>query len=216
MDEVKTYIINECRHCGNKTKLDIKASYIVEYRETICCDLNWVILNCCACSKISFGLIYSGEDTIVYHQDNSIEYEELFETLFPLNTYQQTNVPKSVHQSFEAALKARYLDGSICLIALRRTLEIICKEQGEVEGNLVKKIQNLSLKGILPSILNDASDILRIMGNEAAHGDSIDYSQDVITEMINFTQIIIEYVYALPHRIEKIKIDITSDKKLKI
>ncbi|MDP4092823.1 MAG: DUF4145 domain-containing protein [Bacillota bacterium] len=205
MDQKKGYLIEECRFCGNKTKLDIVASHHVAERGEFCFDEYWLILVCSVCRNISFAKNYSGEDTLSQDENGHAFYEDYFVTLYPLNTYQGSNVPKQVHNAFQTALKARYLDGAICLISLRRTLEIICKDQGETKGDLVGKIQRLSNKGILPPILKDVSNILRTMGNEAAHGDEINYSENEINEMINFTQIIIEYVYILPSRLSKIK-----------
>jgi hypothetical protein len=207
MDMEKDHIIEECRYCGNKTKLDIVASYHISCREEYCYDIDWLILRCCVCEDFSFAKNYCSEDSVVYLHDSSEKYEEELDILYPVKTYQGNNVPKEVNKAFEAALKARHLNNEICLVALRRTLEIICKEQGETTGTLVIKIRNLADKHILPPILKDASGILRKMGNEAAHGDNITYSPSTIAEMINFTQIIIEYVYVLPYRIEKIKVE---------
>ena len=67
-------------------------------------------------------------------------------------------------------------------------------------------------KSIFPKIINEASDVLRILGNEAAHGDDVDYDERIIQEMINFTQIIIEYVYVIPHRISVIKTKLINSK----
>lgn len=114
-------------------------------------------------------------------------------------------MPKEIFQAYEVALKARYLDGALCLLSLRRTLEIICKQQGETKGNLVNKIQNLANRGVLPTVLKDASDILRMLGNEAAHGDNKKFDKLQIDQMIKFTETIIEYIYILPDKINEIK-----------
>lgn len=58
------------------------------------------------------------------------------------------------------------------------------------------------------------SDVLRILGNEAAHGDDINYDERIVKEMINFTQIIIEYVYVIPYRLGNIKKNIAKKKSL--
>ena len=128
-------------------------------------------------------------------------------------TYENTNVPKSVHSAFSVALKAQHVDDALCLISLRRTLEIICKDKQAKGNNLVAMIQDLTDKSIFPPIINKASDILRILGNEAAHGDTIEYDWSIVKEMVNFTQIIIEYVYVVPFRIENIKNEISLCKQ---
>lgn len=140
--------------------------------------------------------------------------EEQYSTLYPIMTYENTNVPKSVHGAFSVALKAQHVDDALCLISLRRTLEIICKDKQAKGNNLVAMIQNLTHKSIFPTIINESSDILRILENEAAHGVNLDYDWSIVKEMVNFTQIIIEYVYAIPYRIENIKKEISLCKQI--
>lgn len=207
MQENLKYIIEECRHCGNKTKLDILGNYQEfsnDYTD-IQYKINWLLLKCCVCEQISFASIYIGEDTQFMNCNGEIECSEIYKTRYPVETYQGTNVPDNVNNSFSSALKARYVDNVICLIALRRTLEIICKDNGATNGTLQSKILQLTKQGIFPKVINEASDILRLLGNEAAHGDDTEYDEHTINEMVNFTQIIIEYVYVIPYRIQKIK-----------
>lgn len=207
MEKDSKYIIEECRHCGNKTKLDILGSYQEESNDytDIQYTIKWLLLKCCACEQVSFASIYIGEDTQFMNSNGEIDYDEVYKTRYPVETYQGTNVPDNVNNAFSSALKALYVDNVICLIALRRTLEIICKDKGATNGTLQNKILQLTQQGIFPQVINEASDILRILGNEAAHGDDKEYDKHTIKEMINFTQIIIEYVYVIPYRIQRIK-----------
>ena len=205
MNKENEYRMEECKHCGNKTKLDIVARHMDIYRGNFDCDVEWLILKCCSCGGISFMKVYSGEDTQDYDEDGNIYWAEELSTLYPMTTYKNTNVPKKVNNAFIIATKAQHLDGVLCLIALRRTLEIICKDQKAKGRNLKEKIKDLTKKCIFPAIINDASDVLRILGNGAAHGDDFEYDSSIVSEMINFTQIIIEYVYVIPYKIQQIK-----------
>ncbi|MGB4388527.1 MAG: DUF4145 domain-containing protein, partial [Caldicoprobacterales bacterium] len=175
MAEKEEYIIEECRFCGNKTKLDIVGSHNIdqeiehydeevneEVAEWMSCT-TWFLLKCCVCENISLGSVYVDRALV----SRGLEYSSI---VYPMKTYDSNHMPKEIYNAYEVALKARYLDGALCLLSLRRTLEIICKQQGENNGNLVVKIQNLANKGVLPPVLKDASDILRKLGNEAAHG----------------------------------------------
>jgi hypothetical protein len=210
MAEKENYLIEECRFCGNKTKLDIVGSHSIdeeyeyyddnigaEAREWIS-NTTWFLLKCCVCDNISLGNCYV---------DDSLGSRGLdfISIVYPMKTYDSFHLPKEIYNAYEVALKARYLDGALCLLSLRRTLEIICKQQGEIKGDLVVKIQNLASKGILPTVLKDASDILRKLGNEAAHGDDKQFDRAQVDQMINFTEAIIDYIYILPNKISKIK-----------
>ena len=200
------YLIEECRYCGNKTKLDIVGSYLQNsnFEDDYQWCKNWLLLRCCCCGEVSLGYKYSGEDTIHY-ENNETEYDEIYETCFPVETYNGLNVPENIHKAFLAALKSRYTDNMICLMALRRTIEKICKEKNAVGKDLKGKILDLAGKNVFPEMIKTASNILRILGNDAAHGDDVEYDERTVNEMINFTQIIIEYVYVIPYRLNKIK-----------
>lgn len=210
MPEKENYIIEECRFCGNKTKIDIVGSHSidqeVEYFEEQINDFvsewmsstSWLLLKCCVCNNVSLGSIYVDRSL----GSRGLEYTSI---VYPMKTYNSFHMPKEIYNAYEVALKARYLDGALCLLSLRRTLEIICKQQGETRGDLVGKIQNLASKGILPAVLKDASDILRKLGNEAAHGDNKEFDKSQVDQMINFTELIIEYIYILPEKIKEMK-----------
>ena len=55
----------------------------------------------------------------------------------------------------------------------RRTLEGIAFEQGEVKGDLVKRLDALSSRGILLYGLVDWAREVRLVGNVGAHFDPI-------------------------------------------
>lgn len=131
-----------------------------------------------------------------------ISYEEL---LSPFKTIVENNIPKNVAGAFEAVLKVRQIDGAICTIAIRRTLEMMCKDKGEEDKNLYEMLKSLSKKGIFPPISNDMASVLRVIGNAAAHADEEEFSHDFVPSMIEFTQIILDYVYNLPKQIEQIQ-----------
>ncbi|MPN46987.1 hypothetical protein SDC9_194586 [bioreactor metagenome] len=82
---------------------------------------------------------------------------------------------------------------------------MMCKGQGENDGDLYKKLENLSSRNIMPPILNDMATILRRLGNAAAHADEADFPQEVVRSMIEFTQTILDYVYVLPDKLESIQ-----------
>ena len=97
MDSKEDYIIEECRHCGNKTKLDIKGKY-TEFsdRET---DYDWtqtwLLLKCCVCGKMSLGSIYSGEDTRVWTPNN---YNDYYDEEYILLYFLQRHIKVKMYQ----------------------------------------------------------------------------------------------------------------------
>ena len=210
MVEEKRYIIKECRFCGNKTKLDIVGSHHITHEEEFydeehnanikewMSDTEWMMLKCCVCDNISLASEYIDKSLDLHNLSHiSIHY--------PKATYDSYQTPKEIYNAYEVALKARYLDSALCALSLRRTLEIIFKQQGETSGTLIRKVENLANKGILPIVLKDVSDILRDFGNAAAHGDDVIFSKTQIEHLIEFTETIIDYIYILPKKLEKLK-----------
>ncbi|MEH7526729.1 DUF4145 domain-containing protein [Bacillus sp. JJ1503] len=122
---------------------------------------------------------------------------------YPRFEAKEEYVPKGVKDAFDAALKVRNLDGAICILALRRALEKLCKHKCAEGKDLFSKLKDLQNKKILPEIIKDLSYILRKEGNSAAHADDIEFDQDTVNLMVEFTQTIIDYVYTLPEKIKK-------------
>ncbi|MEH7514252.1 DUF4145 domain-containing protein [Gottfriedia acidiceleris] len=214
-EPVRKEKIITCYHCGNKTVMKDVASHNHTDREdiydysynsytpihTILDVKEWHLYLCPVCIKV----------TLEYLQWNSEEHEPdgrpiIYEELiYPFMAIEENNIPKNVAGAFDAALKVRQIDGAICAIAVRRTLEMMCKDKGEEGKNLYTMLKALSDKGVLPPILNDMASVLREIGNAAAHADEEKYSHDLVPSMIEFTKIILDYVYNLPKQIENIQ-----------
>ncbi|MEX3711211.1 DUF4145 domain-containing protein [Cytobacillus horneckiae] len=211
----KNYKVLTCHHCGNKTAMKNVATHKHEETEDIW-DYSidpyrpahniyfvdeWILYLCPVCINVSLEhKYYNSEDTELGGQP--IINEEL---IYPTMKIEENNIPKDVAGAYEAALKVRQIDGAICAIAIRRTLEMMCKDKGEEGKNLYSMLKALSDKGVLPPILNDMASVLREVGNAAAHADEEKFSHDLVPSMIDFTKIILDYVYNLPKQIEQIQ-----------
>lgn len=199
-----------CLHCGNKTYMD----EVSKYNKYWCDNYNdfwsddtWKLYFCPVCSNITL------EHSHVFSEDFDIdEYGNMgpaitITTLYPHpSSVSETCIPTNIRNSFEAAQKVRHIDGAICALSLRRTLEMVCKDKGETEGSLFKKLQNLSQRGILPPILDQIASVLRELGNVAAHADvEYEFPSKLVPDLIEFTDIILNYLYVLPAKIEDIQ-----------
>jgi len=204
-----------CHHCGNKTAMKEVAKYqhkdgeeIWDYSydtyrpiHVITFMKEWYLFLCPVCINVTLENVeHNSEET--EPNGKPIYYEKL---LYPFETMEKNNIPKNVAGAYEAALKVRQIDGAICAIAIRRTLEMMCKDKGEEGKNLYVMLKALSEKGILPPILNEMASVLRVIGNAAAHADEQEFSPDLVPPMIEFTKIILDYVYNLPKQIENIQ-----------
>lgn len=126
-------------------------------------------------------------------------------TEYPTIAVSRDGVPKDIYSAFESAVKTKGIDYSICLLSLRRVLEMICKDKGAEGRDLEKKIDDLIEKKIFPPMIEDACWIIRQMGNDAAHADKIAVYTYDIDQVIGYVATIIDYLYSLPYRVEKMK-----------
>ncbi|OXM86263.1 DUF4145 domain-containing protein [Paenibacillus rigui] len=211
-----------CFHCGNKTSMKQVANHKINDREEIwdySYDLyspihiigfykEWKMFLCPVCNEITIEKSSSNTEE-TEPNGNPIVYEEI---IYPQFTSNNSFIPAPVNDAFEAALKVRHLDGAVCIIALRRTLEKMCKHKGAVGKDLFLKLKDLQSKNILPPIMDDISYILRKEGNSAAHADDVEFSKETVALLIEFTEVILDYVYSLPAKIEKAQIRINNTK----
>ncbi len=208
--------VHTCFHCGNTGLLkyigktewkdeDIAkdgAGNIINY--TLIEHENWYVFECPVCNKpviISEYVLDVGETPAEY------------KTEYPTIAVSPLGVPKEIYSAFESAVKTKGIDHSICLLSLRRVLEMICKEKGAVGKDLEKKIDDLIAKKVFPPMIEDACWIIRQMGNEAAHADDIKVYTYDIEQVIGYVATIIDYLYSLPYRVEKMKTKIQERKR---
>lgn len=202
MDSISKTKVLLCLHCGNKTQMESKASYQYhEWYDEVADYFMWDIYLCPVCHKITLEQTYSFSEDIDLDGKPIVNYSYLY----PQVDMNVSAIPANLKSAFESALKVRYIDGAICALSLRRTLEMMCKDKGGIGKDLYEKLENLANKNILPPILNDMATILRRLGNAAAHADDADFSSDIVNSMIDFTETILEYVYVLPDKLTSIQ-----------
>lgn len=87
----------------------------------------------------------------------------------------------------------------------RSALQIVLRDKNAEGDSLKKEVEDLSSKGILPPIMKEWSDNVRELGNVSAHptpGQPPTDPQDA-GDVVQFLDFLIEYLYSLPHRIER-------------
>ncbi|MEC0297154.1 DUF4145 domain-containing protein [Peribacillus frigoritolerans] len=202
-----------CLHCGNETIMQIVAShndqeveYIFhpEYNEEVpwaVYDTLYTLYKCPVCSKVTLKSIESF-DGIKDHNGRVIETENI---LYPVQTGDLKFVPELIKSAFESALKTKNVDKVMCAIGLRRTLEMLCYDQGAEGRTLYKKLVDLSDKAIIPKVLDKVSHLIRDLGNAAAHEKDVEFDIHIINDLIRFTRIILDYVYVIPKELIRIQ-----------
>lgn len=217
MYDQNKYNLQVCYHCGNQGLLTIEHDHkhdfgepvFNSYGEIIRFDVDetyhWQLLSCPVCHRVT--LWEKMLDPILEYSDSK--------TLYPMCTIDYSGVPENIKTAFESALKVKNIDNAICALALRRVLEAICKDKGAEGRDLEKMITNMIESGILPKMFDDACWIIRQLGNSAAHADKKVFSTHQVDQTIEFVQNIINYLYALPVKMQKLRSDIETEKKAK-
>lgn len=214
MADIKN-MVHTCFHCGNTGLLKLigktgwKDEEIEEdnYGNVIDYTLyeheDWYVFECPVCLKPVIISEYTC-DIAEAPSERKTEYPNI--------AVSPKGVPKDIYSAFESAVKTKGIDYSICLLSLRRVLEMVCKDKGAVGKDLEKKIDDLIAKKIFPPMIEDACWIIRQMGNDAAHADKISvYTYDV-EQVIGYVATIIDYLYSLPYRVGKMKTKIEKRK----
>lgn len=216
MQEIQKQV-HTCFHCGNTGllkpigKTGWKNEDISEdnYGNVISYMLieheDWYVFECPVCNKPVIISEYTFD--AAEHGPHEITTE------YPTIAVSRDGVPKDIYSAFESAVKTKGIDYSICLLSLRRVLEMICKDKDAVGSNLEKKIDDLIEKKIFPPMIEDACWIIRQLGNDAAHADKIPVYTYDIEQVIGYVATIIDYLYSLPHRVEKMKKKIKTRKE---
>ncbi|OCB76804.1 DUF4145 domain-containing protein [Flavobacterium crassostreae] len=95
---------------------------------------------------------------------------------------------------------------------LRLSIQVLCKELGEDGKNINTDIGNLVKKG-LPVIVQQSLDIVRVTGNDAVHPGQIDTDNpSTVGQLFDLINIIVEYMIALPKKVNGIYNALPADK----
>lgn len=209
---MEKFELMQCYHCGNKTLMKLLANCknqgeeeLIDEDEVYYWEDEYFIYVCPVCRKATIKLKHSNSE------DGPDFYESV---LYPYVNIENNYLPRSVKNAFEAALKVKNIDTSISLIALRRTLEMVCIDKGERNGTLYDKLKALSEKGILPPILDDMAKVLRELGNIAAHEEGVNFDQYDLENLYEFTETILNYLYKYPIELELIQHKLAQKLKL--
>jgi hypothetical protein len=126
--------------------------------------------------------------------------------LYPPRRRVSVSVPKSLRRSFQEALGCKE-SGHYLATALmcRRIVEGICKDHLGTIPNLAKGLKALHENNIIDDRLIEWSSALREDGNLAAHDLDAKITSEDATDLVDFAEAILDYVYVLRDRFEKYK-----------
>jgi hypothetical protein len=116
------------------------------------------------------------------------------------------SAPADIQAAFEeacACYRARAFTASA--IMCPKTLEGLCAAHGIVERNLAGSLKKMKESSLIDDRLFEWSDLLRIAGNEAAHGVGLSIAEPDAKDILEFTNAILDYMFSFRDRFESFK-----------
>lgn len=198
-----------CLHCGNETPMKKVGEYTWGSRDMEFSEIGFLyeyeLFACPVCHKVTLRETYCDETMMDCRDyDRSLYYDEE-RILFPPVGIENDSVPSKISEAYTAALKVKGIDKYVCLMALRRTLEILLKDKGATKWALKDKIEEIAERGLLPDALKEASSLAKMLGDTAAHDKELEIDQYDVEAMVEFVRYIIEYLYVVPDTISTYK-----------
>lgn len=157
---------------------------------------NWYIFECPVCHSPILLSQYTFD---------AVDEAAPCEIAFPGVPISSEGVPADIYASYEAAVKVKSTDREVCLLSVRRVLEMICRDKGAIDGTLEAMLRDLVSKKVISGTLSDALWIVRKLGNSAAHERLGRVGEFDVKQVLGFMATVIDYLYSMPFRVEKMK-----------
>ncbi|MCK4504672.1 MAG: DUF4145 domain-containing protein [Candidatus Aegiribacteria sp.] len=128
--------------------------------------------------------------------------------------YPSSDLPEDVAHDFSEARNISTLSPRGAAALLRLALQKLCMHLGERGQNINDDIANLVKKG-LPVRIQQALDIVRVVGNESVHPGVIDRSddQDTVMKLFDLINIVADVMITQPNQIEQLYTEIVPESK---
>ena len=193
----------KCLKCKKHVTGKEQGKYFAETTGTI--EVQFTLLECPSCGDpYVMKNLWAGNSW----GEDSVPSNEQIVLPKPPDDQLDSSVPENVARSHLEATRVYHDSSAYVAAALmcRRTLEVMCLDFKQSKGSLASKLKALRDEGVIENRLYDwADDVLRILGNEAAHEVSDDITPEDAKDALDFTRALIEYLYVFQAAYERFK-----------
>lgn len=201
-----------CPHCGNRSPQRVVLEHTyrdVWYSEDgtpsppdSTPDSEAIVCVCGTCDSL---LVYDG----ISREETQHWPELAYPRDFALSKFVPGGVSTIYH---EAAMVKRNAPNAFAIL-IRKALEAICDDRGAPAGTLAKRLKFLSDKGEIPPVLSKVTDVIRVVGNSAAHASLQKITPQMTWAIDDFFRAIVEYVYVAPSKLDEFQKKLASTKE---
>lgn len=176
-----------CPHCNTVSYMEYAKHHF--QKDFVLANLVNIltIARCTSCGKKIIWI----DDEYIYPQNQAIEPNE--------------DMPSSVKSLFEEAGNIYALSPRAACALLRLAIDRLCNELGENDRDINKNIGGLVSRG-LPLKIQQALDVVRVVGNKAVHPGTIAFDVDdeqTALMLMNLINMIVEYMISQPKQINE-------------
>ena len=191
-----------CPHCGNTAPQSL---------EGMCSHLHnrdgahhFFFTQCLSCNEaLTYRYVDPG-NSIPEVSHGRFDLKK-YELVWPRPSELNDCVPISVRKIYAEAALIKTRAPNAFANQIRRSLEAVCKDRGASCKTLAQNLKDLALRGEIPQILSEITDVLRQLGNIGSHARDDDISPQYVDAIDEFFRAIIEYVYIAPHKVSEFK-----------
>lgn len=179
-----------CPHCHKHTSLDIaRAAYGPEYAPKYTGAI-W--------KKNDYEKWWIG---ICNNCDNPVLCLNSGESIYPnpLPSPTDHRIPEDIRGDIDES-KYCYSIGAFRASAVmaRRAMQNACMEKGATKRNLIEQINELKENGTITNDLKEWADVVRWVGNDAAHPNKDQVEQDDSKDILDLAEQFLHIIYVAP------------------
>jgi len=171
-------------------------------------DAHYQIIQCQGCKTISFRKASSNSEEyepISHDEYQNVVYEDIYPSRVEGRKGLEDEVhylPSKVQRIYTETLQALNSKSPILAgIGLRALVETVCHEKSAEGSNLLKKIDDLTVKNVLTPVGAQILHKIRTLGNAAAH-EVKPHSEKQLGLAMDVIEHLLTDVYILPKQVE--------------
>lgn len=183
---MEDYISIFCPYCHQYTSITVASRTVRNYK--VSCiwerghyDLWWIgICNCC-------------KNPVLVHNEGETIYPH------PLPPSPDKRIPQAIRKDLKEAKVCFSVSAyRACAVMARRALQAACLDKGALGKRLIDQINDLASKGIITKDLKEWADVVRWVGNDAAHPTAEEVTQNDADDVLKLAEQFLHVLYVAP------------------